>query len=66
MRGESLGSLPESDYQHIAGDVKRAYSQIAGEWPAYTMHLKESYPFLFSLAARINPFNPNPSPVVSG
>ena len=55
MRGESLGSLPESDYQHIAG-----------EWPAYTMHLKESYPFLFSLAARINPFNPNPSPVVSG
>jgi hypothetical protein len=65
MRGESLESLPESDYQHIAGDVKRAYSQIASEWLAYTMHLKESYPFLFSLAARINPFNPNPSPVVN-
>jgi hypothetical protein len=64
MRGESLEGLPEADYQHIAGDVKRAFSQIAGEWLSYTQHLKESYPFLFSLAARINPFSPNPSPVV--
>jgi hypothetical protein len=65
MRGESLESLPESDYQHIGGDVKRAYSQISSEWLAYTLHLKESYPFLFSLAARINPFQLNPSPVVN-
>ena len=65
MRGESLENLPESDYQHMAGDVKRAYTQIASEWLAYTRHLKESYPFLFSLAARINPFSPNPSPVVN-
>jgi hypothetical protein len=65
MRGESLESLPESDYQHIAGDVKRAYSQIASEWLAYTLHLKESYPFLFSLAARINPFRSDASPIVN-
>jgi len=64
LRGDDLGRLPESDFQHIAGDLKRAYSQITSEWLAHTMHLKESYPFLFSLAARINPFNPQPSPVV--
>ena len=64
MREESFENLPESDYIHLAGDVKRAYSQIAGEWLAYALHLKESYPFLFSLAARINPFSSNPSPVV--
>ncbi len=65
MRGDSLAGLPESDYQHIAGDVKRAYSQIASEWLAYTLHLKESYPFLYSLASRINPFRPGASPVVN-
>lgn len=65
MRGEFLENLPETDYQHIAGDMKRAYSQIASEWIAYAMHLKENYPFLYSLAARINPFSPNPSPVVN-
>ena len=64
MREESFENLPEADYAHLAGDVKRAYSQIAGEWLAYSLHLKESYPFLFSLVARINPFGQNPSPVV--
>lgn len=27
-------------------------------------HLKESYPYLFSLAVRTNPFDPAASPVV--
>lgn len=65
FRGDTLESLPDSDYSHLAGDLKRAYSQLTGEWIAYTSHLKESYPFLFSLAARINPMNPQASPVVS-
>jgi hypothetical protein len=56
--------LPEADSLHLAGDIKRAYSQIAGEWLAYASHLKESYPFLFSLIARINPFAASPSPIV--
>ena len=64
MRDESYEGLPETDYLHLAGDIKRAYSQIAAEWLAYTEHLKESYPFLYSLAARINPFNPEASAVV--
>ncbi|MGB8953613.1 MAG: hypothetical protein WCC06_13235 [Candidatus Aminicenantales bacterium] len=64
FRGDQLEHLPESDSQHLAGDLKRAYSQITSEWLAYTMHLKQSYPFLFSLAARINPFNLRPSPII--
>ncbi len=64
MRPESLEGLPAADYAHLAVDVKRAYSLIASEWLAYALHLKDSYPFLFSLAVRINPFGDAPSPVI--
>ena len=64
MRPDTLEGLPAADYAHLAGDVKRAYSLIASEWLAYALHLKESYPFLFSLAVRINPFGASPSPVI--
>jgi hypothetical protein len=60
----TLKGLPESDYSHLQTDVKRAYSKIVAEWINYTAHLKEKYPFLFSLAARTNPLNPKASPVV--
>ena len=63
FRGDRIGQLPAADYEHLGQDLKRAYSQIASEWIAYARHLKESYPFLFSLAARINPFSPNPTAV---
>jgi hypothetical protein len=65
MRPGDLENLPEADMLHLAGDVRRAYSQIASEWLAYAQHIKGSYPFLFSLAARINPFNKNASPIIS-
>ncbi len=61
---ESLQNLPEGDIAHLKGDLRRAYSKIVAEWIAYTEHLKGRYPFLFSLAARINPLNPKASPVV--
>jgi len=57
--------LPDTDRQHLAGDVKRVYSQLALQWLAYMEHLKTDYPYLFSLALRMNPFDPNTSPVVS-
>ena len=66
FRGEDLSNLPDSDIAHLKVDMRRAYSQIIREWIGYTMHLKESYPFLFSLAARINPLNPKASPIVFG
>jgi len=64
FRGDELDELPESDYKHLAGDLRRAYSQLTGQWLQYAMHLKTNYPYLFSLAARINPMNPAASPIV--
>ncbi len=64
FRGDELDNLPETDYKHIAGDLRRAYSQLTVQWLQYTQHLKDNYPFLFSLAARINPMNPAASPIV--
>jgi len=64
LRGRELENLPQSDYEHLAGDLKRACSLIIEEWIAYTSHLKEKYPFLYSLAVRINPLNPSASPIV--
>jgi hypothetical protein len=61
---DSLRNLPETDVAHLKTDIRRAYSQIVSEWIAYTEHLKGKYPFLFSLAARINPLNPKASPIV--
>jgi hypothetical protein len=63
---ESLRHLPESDLSHLRIDIRRAYSKIVSEWISYVEHLKNRYPFLFSLAARINPLNPKASPIISG
>lgn len=61
---EELGSrkkinrLSDVDYDHLIGDIKRAYSRLLVEWLAYMKHLQDDYPYLFSLAVRMNPFNP--------
>lgn len=54
----SLRRLGASDYEHLAGDMLRAYQLLVLEWLAYMRHLQEHYPFLFSLALRTNPFDP--------
>jgi hypothetical protein len=56
--------LPEADYQHLAGDVKRAYVLLLSEWVDYMKHLKHNYPYLFSLAMRTNPFDAKARPEV--
>ncbi|MFZ0033485.1 MAG: hypothetical protein WAK60_00675 [Sedimentisphaerales bacterium] len=58
---ESVRNLPETDYEHLAGDIKRAYGLLVREWLSYMEHLKGNYPYLFSLAVRTNPFNPQAS-----
>jgi hypothetical protein len=60
-----LKQLPETDYGHLSEDIKRAYVLLISEWLAYMKHLRDNYPYLFSLAARMNPFNPHASPIVS-
>lgn len=61
---DRFSTLPESDLKHISGDFNRAYKRLALQWLEYLAHLKASYAYLFSLAARKNPFNPEASPVV--
>ena len=61
----NLKGLPNTDYEHLAVDIRRAYVLLIAEWLAYMKHLKTNYPYLFSLAARMNPFNPNASPIVT-
>jgi hypothetical protein len=61
MMRDDLAQLTTIDESHIAGDVKRAYVILIAEWLAYMGHLKSAYPYLFSLALRTNPFDPNAS-----
>ncbi len=61
---ESLTDIPEADIKHIAGDIQRVYRQLIVEWLSYVEHLKSRYPYLFSLVARMHPFQECPSPVV--
>ncbi len=60
----TLEGLPRADYDHLSGDIKRAYTQLLSEWLAYMRHLKVDYPYLFSLAVRMNPLDVNANPVV--
>lgn len=59
-----MTNLPESDRNHLAGDINRAYRKLVVQWLVYLKHLKSQYPYLFSLAVRKNPFNPEASPIV--
>lgn len=60
----SMNDLPEEDLGHIAGDINRAYKLLVHEWVAYMKHLKENFPYFFSLAMRTNPFDQNASVVI--
>ena len=62
---QDISQLPESDKKHLAGDIKRAYKLLALQWLDYMKYLKDNYPYLFSLAMRINPFDLNASPIVN-
>jgi hypothetical protein len=61
---EDFKQLPDTDLQHLAGDIKRAYNLLTSEWLDYMKHLKTNYPYLFSLAMRTNPFDQDASPIV--
>ena len=49
-------TLSELDKEHLVGDVKRAYVQLAIEWLGYINHMRVHYPYLHSLCVRNNPF----------
>lgn len=59
---KNVRQLSDADYEHLSGDMNRAYSLLVYEWLAYMKHLSDDYPYLFSLAIRTNPFDPDASP----
>jgi hypothetical protein len=59
---KNLEKLSKNDADHITGDIKRAYGQLVYQWIDYMEHLKNNYPYLFSLAMRLNPFDEKASP----
>ncbi len=56
---EDLSKLPQTDYMHLKGDTERVYGLLISEWLQYMEHLMNNYPYLFSLAMRVNPFDPD-------
>ena len=57
LHRKSLKDLPDADYKHLAGDISRGYNLLIIEWLYFMAHLKDKYPYLFSLAMRTNPFD---------
>ena len=62
---KSLESLPQSDFDHLAGDLRRVYVQLTAEWLHYCRHLQVAYPYIFSIVTRTHPLQENPDPIVS-
>jgi len=56
-----LTRLSPADREHLTGDIFRVYARLTVEWLAYMEHLRKNYPYLFSLALRTNPFDPQAS-----
>jgi hypothetical protein len=61
---KDLWALPPSDLAHLSNDSLRVFQLLIVEWLEHMKHLKVNYPYLSSLAVRINPLNPKSDPVV--
>ena len=56
---KNVADLPHPDLEHLAADIRRVYHNLTRQWVMYMQHLKDDYPYLFSLAVRTNPMNPD-------
>ncbi|MDD2900158.1 MAG: hypothetical protein PHI31_15785 [Desulfuromonadaceae bacterium] len=61
---DTFENMPQTDIDHINGDIKRVFGYLSREWVMYMQHLKHDYPYLFSLAVRLNPMVDAPNPAV--
>ena len=61
---ENLANLPEHDRAHLCGDMQRIYKLLVTQWVDYMTHLKDFYPYLFSLEVRMSPYNPKASAII--
>ncbi len=60
-----FNDLPKPDLDHLAFDTKRVYIPLIIHWLEYMYYLKVNFPYLFSLAARTNPFNKDASVIIT-
>ena len=60
----NLSDLLDSDRKHLEGDISRAYKLLIFEWLRYLRYIKKNYGYLFSLAIRTNPFDPDATIIV--
>jgi len=60
----SLTDLPDTDLAHLAGDLARVYSRLTREWLRYCEHLKQRYPYIFSIVVRTHPLQERPDATV--
>jgi hypothetical protein len=56
---KNIAKLIDNDKNHIKIDIERCYKHLVIQWLSYMQHLKNNYPYLFSLAMRTNPFDEN-------
>lgn len=59
-----LNRLSPSDCAHLSRDCDRVFRLLLLRWLEHMEYLKCYYPFLFSLAVRTNPFDPEADPEV--
>lgn len=64
LHRHDLTDLLDSDRKHLDRDVARVYRLLVFEWLRYVQYLRTEYTYLFSLAVRINPFDPEASAIV--
>jgi hypothetical protein len=65
-RRKTEASLPDTDVEHLRGDFSRVYERLVPAWVRYMDYQRVNYPYLYSLAVRTNPFNPEATAVVKG
>lgn len=61
---QSLQGLPHADIKHICNDILRVYTNLTQDWLLYAEHLRDNYPYLYSLVIRTHPFQPHPSATI--
>jgi hypothetical protein len=60
----SFEAISDNDKAHLLHDVRRVFGYLVAEWLEYVEHLKNNYPYLFSLIVRTHPFQETPTAVI--
>lgn len=61
----SFDAMSGNDKAHLVMDVQRVFGNLVAEWLEYVEHLKNNYPYLFSLIVRTHPFQETPAAVIN-